>query len=53
MVSFIKKGSIDRIECQTEFGLSEDQAYRLLKKLVNEKKLVEFGENKGRRYKPA
>ncbi|OGS20515.1 MAG: hypothetical protein A2252_01120 [Elusimicrobia bacterium RIFOXYA2_FULL_39_19] len=45
--------SIDRIACQKEFGLSEDQAYRLLKKLVSQKKLVEFGENKGRRYKLA
>jgi hypothetical protein len=44
-------GSLDRLECQNECGLTEDQAYRLLKKLVAEKKLVEFGENKNRRYK--
>ena len=46
-----QKGSIDRPECQNEFGLSEDQAYRLLKKLVKEKQLVEIGDTKGRRYK--
>ena len=46
-----EKGGIDRIECQNEFGLSEDQAYRLLKRLVREKKLVEIGDTKGRRYK--
>jgi hypothetical protein len=44
-------GGIDRPECQHAFGLTEDQSYRLLKRLVREKKLAEFGENKGRRYK--
>lgn len=46
-----EKGSINRPECQNEFGLSEDQAYRLLKRLVKDKQLVEFGEKKDRRYK--
>ncbi len=44
-------GSIDRPECQNEFGLSKDQAHRLLKRLVREKKLVEIGSTKGRSYK--
>jgi len=46
-----EKGSIDRSECCNEFGLSNDQSYRLLKKLVSQKRVVEYGENKGRRYK--
>jgi hypothetical protein len=46
-------GSIDTGECCNEFGMSDDQAYRLLKRLVTDKKLVEFGEKRGRKYKPA
>ena len=45
-------GQINRQICQNEFGLSEDQAYRLLKKLVSQKKLAESGEDKNRSYKP-
>jgi hypothetical protein len=46
-----EKGSISRLECENEFGLNEDQALRLLQRLVREKKLVETGEKKNRRYK--
>lgn len=46
-----EKGGIDRGECMNEFGLSKDQAYRLLKRLVSQKKLIEYGDNNGRRYK--
>jgi hypothetical protein len=44
-------GSLDWLECRNECGLTEDQAYRLLKKPVAQN-LIEFGENKNRRCKP-
>ena len=46
-----QKGSISRLECQNEFGLSEDQSLRLLQRMVKGTALVEFGEARNRRYK--
>lgn len=47
------KGSIDNSDCQREFGLSKDQAYRLLNGLYKSGKLKAEGEGRYRVYKPA
>lgn len=43
-------GGIDNEECQREFGLSSDQTYRLLNRLVKAGKLKPTGTGKGTRY---
>lgn len=45
-----EKAGIDNDDCQREFGLTEQQAYRLLKQLVKDKRLKEIGGTKGRKY---
>jgi len=45
-----EKGSISNAECQRECGLSEDQASRLLARLVKDKVVKASGEGRGRRY---
>jgi len=44
------KGSIDNELCQMEFGLSRDQAYRLLNKLENTGKIKAVGMGKATKY---
>jgi len=45
-----KNGSIDNEFCQKEFGLSKDQAYRLLSKLEKQGVLKAQGEGRSRMY---
>jgi hypothetical protein len=46
------KGRITNNDCKLEFGVTDQQAYRLLKQLVKDKQLREKGDNKGRWYEP-
>ena len=46
-------GQIQRGEVETLTGLSRDQAYRLLKRLVEQRKLVQVGRGRGAYYRVA
>ena len=47
-----ERGQITNRECQRLCGLSPDQAFKLLARLVGTRKLKAVGEKRGRRYIP-
>jgi len=48
-----EQGQITNQECQRLCGLSPDQAFKLLARLVKAGKLKAVGEKRGRRYIPS